>query len=86
MSDDTLPDVALKAALTINENVSTLWVAAHSAGVRNGIEGVAQFIDGTIKCLNEDLSIDSVMRDCITLTLSRISEQVRLTALFAEGW
>jgi hypothetical protein len=85
---DRAADEAQQAANSIAEHVCQLWMAAHTQGLRNGLEAAAQAIDGAARsAANRDDGFEAIPFDMATYVaalLAVMRDNIRLLALNVE--
>lgn len=75
-SPDSVQDKAYEAANAISAQVGRLWMEAHAAGMRNGMEAGAVLLDGSMMWCREN-DVDPL----VVQLLEGLRDQLRLSAL-----
>lgn len=75
-SPDSVQDKAYEAANAISQQVGRLWMEAHAAGMRNGMEAGALLLDGAVQWCSENWEDGPVAE-----LLAGLRDQLRLSAL-----
>ncbi|MGV0738200.1 hypothetical protein ABQF35_14435 [Mycobacterium syngnathidarum] len=78
---DAAESKAQQAANAMELQIVELWKAAHTDGIRNGLEVAATLADQTAKQLSDNYSIDAQIRAVSVHCLNEMRDIIRLTAL-----
>ena len=78
---DAAESKAQQAATAMSVQIAELWKAAHTDGLRNGLEIAANMAAEAAKKISDDYSTDATIRVVSVHCLNEMRDIFRLTAL-----